>query len=211
MNKAIKEKCRLLIIGDSEVGKTSFLSCYSKGEFNLTYLATTGFEFSTKDDIIDDKLVRVELWDTSGTEKFHSLTANFFNRAEGIMVMFDVTNITSYENVRNWTESIKIHISSEINNIPVIIIGNKIDIKQREIKTEEAKKFCQELGYKYFETSAKTGENVNHTIKYLAKEVLRINKINKNNTISSNTGGGNRKNSDGKYSHHKNGCCCLIM
>ena len=201
MNKAIKEKCRLLIIGDSEVGKTSFLSCYSKGEFNL----------------IDDKLVHVELWDTSGTEKFHSLTANFFNRAEGIMVMFDVTNIESYENVRNWTESIKIHISSEINNIPVIIIGNKIDIKKREIKTEEAKKFCQELGYKYFETSAKTGENVNDTIKYLAKEVLRINKINNKNTISSNTGGGNRKNSDGKYSHHKNGCCykngccCLIM
>ena len=81
------EKCRLLIIGDSFVGKTSFLSRYARGTFNLTYLATAGFEFFTKDDEIDNKNVRIELWDSSGYEKFHSLTASSFSNAEGIMVM----------------------------------------------------------------------------------------------------------------------------
>jgi len=173
------EKCRLLIIGDSFVGKTSFLSRYAKGTFNLTYLATAGFEFFTKDDEIDNKNVRIELWDTSGYEKFHSLTASSFGNAEGIMVMFDVTNPTSFENIRNWTESIKTHLSSEYNNIPVIIIGNKIDILEREIKTEEARKYCKDLGFKYYETSAKTGENVNDTIRNLVREVLKK-KVRKN-------------------------------
>ena len=162
-------KCKLLIIGDSEVGKTSVLSRYTKDIFNLNYLATAGIEFFTKDDNIDNKIVRIELWDTAGQEKFHSLTAAFFRNAEGIIVMFDVTNSISFENIRNWTESIKTHMSSEIDNIPVIIVGNKIDLNEREIKTQEANQYCNELGYKYFETSAKTGENVNQTIKYLVK------------------------------------------
>ena len=178
-------KCKLLIIGDSEVGKTSVVSRYTKDIFNLNYLATTGIEFFSKDENIDNKIVRIELWDTAGQEKFHSLTAGFFRNAEGIIVMFDVTNTISFENIRNWTESIKTHMSSEIDNIPVIIVGNKIDLYEREIKTEEANKYCNELGYKYFETSAKTGENVNQTIKYLVKEVLKI-KVNKNKNTQSN-------------------------
>ena len=172
-NNKYDEKCRLLIIGDSFVGKTSFLSYYSNGSFNLHYLATAGLELITKDEIIDNKTIRIDLWDTAGNEKFHSLTTGFFKNAEGIMVMFDVTTLTSFENVRNWTESIKTHLNLEANNIPVIIIGNKIDLKEREIKTEDANKYCRELGFKYFETSAKTGENVDLTVKYLVKEVIK--------------------------------------
>ena len=171
-NNKYDEKCRLLIIGDSFVGKTSFLSYYSSGSFNLNYLATAGLELITKDEIIDNKTIRIDLWDTAGNEKFYSLTTGFFKNAEGIMVMFDVTSPTSFENVRNWTESIKTHLSLEANNIPVIIVGNKIDLKEREIKTEDANKYCRELGFKYFETSAKTGENVKLTVKYLVKEVI---------------------------------------
>ena len=129
-------KCKLLVIGDSEVGKTSVLSRYTKDIFNLNYLATAGIEFFTKDDIIDNKIIRIELWDPAGQEKFHSLTAGFFRNAEGIIVMFDVTNPISFENIRNWVESIKAHMSSEIGIIPVIIVGNKIDLIEREIKTE---------------------------------------------------------------------------
>ena len=180
-------KCKLLVIGDSEVGKTSVLSRYTKDIFNLNYLATAGIEFFTKDDIIDNKKIRIELWDPAGQEKFHSLTAGFFRNAEGIIVMFDVTNPISFENIRNWVESIKAHMSSEIGIIPVIIVGNKIDLIEREIKTEEADEYCRELGYKYFETSARTGENVNQTIKYLVKEVLKI-KLNNNQIIQNNTG-----------------------
>ena len=199
------EKCRLLIIGDSFVGKTSFLSRYARGTFNLTYLATAGFEFFTKDDEIDNKNVRIELWDSSGYEKFHSLTASSFSNAEGIMVMFDVTNPTSFENVRNWTESIKTHLSSGINNIPVIIIGNKIDIVEREVKTEEAKKYCNDLGFKYYETSAKTGENVNDTIKSLVREVLKK-KIRKNKKEVNVMEIPNPQDSK-----KEGNCCCIIL
>ena len=172
-NNKYDEKCRLLIIGDSFVGKTSFLSYYSNGSFNMHYLATAGLELITKDEIIDNKTIRIDLWDTAGNEKFYSLTVGFFKNAEGIMVMFDVTSPSSFENVRNWTESIKTHLNSEINDIPVIIIGNKIDLKEREIKTDEANKYCGELGFKYFETSAKTGANVESTVKYLVREIMK--------------------------------------
>ena len=161
------KKCRLLIIGDSQVGKTSFLSRYTKGIFNLTYLSTAGIEFFSKDEIINNRKIRIELWDTAGSEKFFSLTSNFLGNAQGIMVMFDVTNIDSFESLINWTDSIKTHLSNGIENIPVIIIGNKIDIKEREIKSIDANKYCNDLGFKYFETSAKTGENVRDTIIYL--------------------------------------------
>ena len=207
--KEFDEKCRLLIIGDSFVGKTSFLSRYANGIFNLNYLATAGFEFFTKDDEIDNKIVRIELWDTAGYEKFHSLTASSFRNAQGIMVMFDVTNPVSFDNIRNWTESIKTHLNSEINNIPVIIIGNKIDIIEREIKTDEAKKYCEELGFNYFETSAKTGENVNETIKYLVKEVLKKKiKKNKNGGFVIKNGGGPKPPPD---SEKEGNCPCKIV
>ena len=207
--KEFDEKCRLLIIGDSFVGKTSFLSRYANGKFNLTYLATAGFEFFKKDDKIDNKIVRIELWDTAGYEKFHSLTASSFHNAQGIMVMFDVTNPISFENIRNWTESIKTHLSSEVNNTPVIIIGNKIDLFEREIKTDEAEKYCNDLGFKYFETSAKTGENVNETIKYLVKEVLKKNiKKNKQDVFVLKSGGVPKPPPDSKK---EGNCPCIII
>ena len=202
------EKCRLLIIGDSQVGKTSFLSYYANGSFNINYLATAGLELFTKDDIIDNKTIRIELWDTAGQEKFYSLTSGFFHNAQGIMVMFDVTCVNSFENVRNWTESIKTHLSSEINNIPVIIIGNKIDLKERDVKTDEANKYCRELGFKYFETSAKTGENVDLTIKYLVKEVLKKNRINNNKMIINTS---NNNSIDGKRHSDEGNCTCEII
>ena len=206
-NNKYDEKCRLLIIGDSFVGKTSFLSYYSNGSFNLHYLATAGLELITKDEIIDNKTIRIDLWDTAGNEKFHSLTTGFFKNAEGIMVMFDVTTLTSFENVRNWTESIKTHLSLEANNIPVIIIGNKIDLKEREIKTEDANKYCRELGFKYFETSAKTGENVDLTVKYLVKEVIKKKRFKINDIIIPP---GNKDPNEKKHKK-EDGCICQII
>ena len=206
-NNKYDEKCRLLIIGDSQVGKTSFLSYYANGSFNMNYLATAGLELFTKDDIIDNKTIRIELWDTAGQEKFYSLTKGFFHNAQGIMVMFDVTCVNSFENVRNWTESIKTHLSSEINNIPVIIIGNKIDLKERDVKKDEANKYCRELGFNYFETSAKTGDNVESTIKYLVREILKKNRIS-NSKMIINSEEGNTSN--GKR-HGEGNCACEIL
>ena len=162
-------KCQLLIIGDSTVGKTSILGRYANGIFNANYLATIGLDNFTKDEIIDNKTIRIKIWDTAGQEKYQSLTKGFFRNAQGIMVVFDVTNSETYKDIKYWTQSIKAHMSSDIDEISVIIIGNKIDSNEREVKRGEAEIYCQELGYPYFETSAKTGENVDETIKYLVK------------------------------------------
>ena len=198
------EKCQLLVIGDSTVGKTSILGRYTNGVFNANYLATVGLDNFTKDEIINNKTVRIKIWDTAGQEKYHSLAKGFFRNAQGIMVVFDVTNIETYENVKYWTQSIKTHMGSDIDKISVIIIGNKIDSKDREVNKKEAESYCAELGYPYFETSAKTGENVNETIIYLVKEVLRKNSLNKVKSFN-NENGNNFKISKQKS---ESGCPC---
>jgi len=168
------QKCQLLIIGDSTVGKTSILSRFVDGTFNSNYLATVGLENVTKDEIIDDKTIRIKIWDTAGQERYKSLTKSFFRNAEGVMLVYDVTNLETYENLKFWLQSIQNNMSSDMGEIPVVIIGNKIDCDEREVNTEEAEKFWKEKGYPYFETSAKTGENIDTTIKYLVKKVINI-------------------------------------
>ena len=144
------EKCQLLIIGDSTVGKTSILSRYSNGTFNASYLATVGLDNFTKDEIINNKTVRIKMWDTAGQERYKSLTKGFFRNAQGIMVVYDVTNSETFENLKYWINSIKTHMDSEIDKISIIIIGNKIDAEEREIKYEEAELFCKDHNYPYF-------------------------------------------------------------
>ena len=168
------QKCQLLIIGDSTVGKTSILSRFTNGIFNSNYLATVGLDSFTKDEIIDDKTVRIKIWDTAGQERYKSLTKGFFRNAEGVMLVYDVTNSETYENLKFWLQSIKNNTSPDMGEIPIILIGNKIDCENREVKVEEAENFWKEQGYPYFETSAKTGENIDNTIKYLVKKVINI-------------------------------------
>ena len=168
------QKCQLLIIGDSTVGKTSILSRFANGIFNSNYLATVGLDSFTKDEIIDDKTIRIKIWDTAGQERYKSLTKGFFRNAEGVMLVYDVTNSETYENLKFWLQSIKNNTSPDMGEIPIILIGNKIDCEDREVKVEEAENFWKEQGYPYFETSAKTGENIDNTIKYLVKKVINI-------------------------------------
>ena len=175
------EKCQLLIIGDSTVGKTSILSRYTNGIFNSNYLATVGLDNFTKDEVIDNKIIRIKIWDTAGQERFKSLTQGFFRNAQGIMIVYDVTNEQTYVNLKYWIQSIKTHMGSEIEKIPVIIIGNKIDSEEREVKFEEAELFGKEQNYAYFETSAKTGHNIDEAIRHLVKEVVNNNSNSKQN------------------------------
>ena len=171
------QKCQLLIIGDMAVGKTSILSRYANGIFNKNYLATIGLDNFTKDEVINNKTVRIKIWDTAGQEQFQSLTKSFFRNAQGIMVVYDVTNVETFENIKYWTQSIKTYMGSDIDKISVIIIGNKIDSPEREVKKEDAKSFSNQLNYQYFETSAKTGENVDEAVKFLAESVLKKNSL----------------------------------
>ena len=200
------KKCQLLIIGDSTVGKTSILSRFANGTFNSNYLATVGLDNFTKDETIDDKNVRIKIWDTAGQERYKALTKGFFRNAEGIMIVYDVTNQESFENLKNWIQSIKDNMGNDfLERIPVLIIGNKIDSDEREIKTEDAESFCKQQNYPYFETSAKTGENIDNTIRFLVKKVIDVNSDNK----EGNNGNGNIKiNTEEHNKKEKSGCGC---
>ena len=199
-------KCQLLVIGDSMVGKTSLLFRFTNGTFDAHYLATVGLDNFTKDEIIKNKKVRIKIWDTAGQEKFQSLTKGFFRNAQGIMIVFDVSNIETYDNIKYWAQSIKTHLGSEIEKIPVIIIGNKKDLNERKISKNDAKVYSSELGYQYFETSAKTGENVDNTIKYLVLEVLKKNT--KNKFIASNNDTSTNNNIKIKKNTNETNCPC---
>ena len=168
------KKCQLLIIGDSTVGKTSILNRYTNGEFNSNYLATVGLDFFKKDEIFDGKTVRIKIWDTAGQERYKSLTQGYFRNAEGILIVFDVSNSETFEHLKYWIQSVKTHIHLDKGQVPAIIIGNKIDIFEREVSKEDGEKYAKEEKMEYFETSAKNGKGVDECIKFLIKKVLKI-------------------------------------
>ena len=198
------EKCQLLIIGDSTVGKTSILSRFANGTFNSNYLATVGLENFTKDEIIDNKTVRIKIWDTAGQERYKALTKGFFRNAQGIMIVYDVTNAETFENLTIWIKSINEHMGTDTEKIPSIVIGNKVDSEEREVKFEEAELFAKKYNYPYFETSAKTGENIDQTIRFLVKEVINKNSGNNDN----NNGNIVIDNNDLKEKDENSKCSC---
>ena len=165
--------CQLLILGDSSVGKTSLITRYTNGTFKEEYLATVGLDYHSKIEDIDNQNVQIKLWDTAGQERFKALTQNYFRNAEGVLLTYDVTNSDSFNNLKDWIGSIKTNMEGKNIFLPLIIVGNKIDMEDsREITKDDADKFASDNNYKYFETSAKTGEGVDDAIIDLVNQVL---------------------------------------
>ena len=152
---------------------------YINDTFENNYLATVGIDFFTKDEIFNGKKIRIKIWDTAGQERYKSLSQAYFRNAQGIIVVFDLTNSDTFNNLIFWIQSIKTYIDNDKNLIPMIIIGNKIDLNEREVGKEEAIKFAESQNIDYFEASAKTGEGVENSIKFLIQKVM--NKSNNKN------------------------------
>ena len=159
---------KILLLGDSTVGKTCFLLRYMEDSFIDLHMATIGLDYRLKTMILEDqKKVKVQLWDTAGQDKFRAITRNYYKGASGIILIFDVTNTKSFENIKKWINEIKEEISE---NVSIVLIGNKIDnVKERKITKEQGEKIANEIGTKFFETSAKTGEGINESVFYLVK------------------------------------------
>ena len=172
------EKCQLLIIGDSTVGKTSMLYRYTEDKFSTQHLATVGIDFFTKDETLLGKNVRIKIWDTAGQERYKSLTAAFFRNAQGVILVYDVSNLETYENLKYWLQSINLNLG-EKSDIKKIIIGNKIDLT-REVNKEEALNFAKENNVPYYETSAKENILISESIRDLVKDILKLKGLNDN-------------------------------
>ena len=162
---------KILLLGDSTVGKTCFLLRYTDDTFLDLHMATIGLDYRLKTMILDDqKMVKVQLWDTAGQDKFRAITRNYYKGARGIILIYDVTNIKSYENIKKQINEIKEEISE---NITIVLIGNKIDNEnQRKISKEQGEKLANDYNVTFFETSAKTGQGINESVFYLVQKIV---------------------------------------
>ena len=162
--------CSILLLGDTCVGKTCLISRYANGVFKEEYITTVGVDYVSKQEIINDQNINVKLWDTAGQERFKALTPSYLRGAEGIVLVYDVTNAETFESLKFWIDSLKSSLGED--SLPTIIDGNKVDLDDRDISKEDAKKFAQEHNYKYFETSAKSGVGVDELFREIVNQIL---------------------------------------
>ena len=197
--------CQFLLLGDMEVGKTCLINRYTNGVFREEYISTVGFDYYTKQEEINNKTVQVKIWDTVGQERFRALTPSFLRNAEGVVIVFDVTSQDSFDNVKGWINSIKSNIGENV--IPIIIVGNKIDMENmREISKEDGNKTASENGFKYFETSAKTGKGVDEAFKEIVNQILDIQDKNDDEKVDERPSVKIKKDNN-KDNQKKKGCC----
>lgn len=164
----------IILVGDSYVGKSSFVARFMEGEFVVGIISNCGIDFKTKSYKIDGVNITINLWDTAGQERFRSITASYFRKADGIILMYDVTEKNSYLNVRNWMSTI---MDTAAENVPVLLIGNKIDLRtQHNLKTcvpsEEGQRLAKEYDIVFLETSVKEGTNLTGSIKKLVRLMM---------------------------------------
>lgn len=162
---------KYIIIGDSSVGKSNILLKYIHDKFNDDYVTTIGVEFGAKNLKIKDKVYRIQIWDTAGQEMFRSITRAYYKNSVCACVVYDITRKTSFENIKSWIEDCKKHSPKTIF---LVLIGNKVDLKKsREVSYEEGEAAAKQYGMLFYETSAKTGKNINEFFEQSCKEIDR--------------------------------------
>ena len=175
-----EERINIMTLGNSEVGKTCYILKYTENFFQELYLTTVGIDFKVKTETINDKQYKLFFYDTTGQEKYKSIALNIIRNAQGIILMYDITNKKSFESIPDWIKSIR---DSKGENFPMILLGNKLDKEDiRIISEKEGKELADKYGIKFFETSNKTGVNVQESGFALVNEILK----NKQNEMISN-------------------------
>jgi len=183
-------KMQMIIIGDSGVGKTSFMDRFVEGSHQVAYNATVGIDFKVKRVEIDQKTVKIQIWDTAGQEKFNAITTAYYRQARAAIVMYDVTRSNTFMNVRKWLKMIEDNGRSDI---VVAIVGNKNDSPDKEVDQKRANLLRDEYGCYLFQSSAKGDDNVYSVFDTLARDVIKKmprdtsnENLNRNLTLSRN-------------------------
>merc|ERR1711868_142990 len=150
---------KLLLIGDSGVGKTCILFRFSEDAFNTTFISTIGIDFKIKTIELRGKKIKLKIWDTAGQERFHTITTSYYRGAMGIMLVYDITNSKSFDNIAKWLRNIEEHANEDVERM---ILGNKCDMEdKRVVSKERGESIAREHNIKFLETSAKS--NVQET------------------------------------------------
>ena len=174
---------KIMVIGESKVGKTSVIKKYTQNKFGGVYLTTVGVDFQDKIINIDDKKIRLQIWDTAGQERFRNITKNYFNSSNGFLLIYDITDKDSLEHLNFWSAQIQLNAPEKSK---CVLVGNKCDLEgSRAVSTEEGKMYAEKNKIKFFETSAKDGTNINEVFEYLANEIYKEQKMEMRSVTSS--------------------------
>ena len=173
-DEAMKKLLRIILLGDSAVGKTCFIKRFFRNEFDINSMTTIGITEESKIIKINDIICTLKLWDTAGQERFKSLPKNLYRNADGILLVYDVTSRKSFENISKWIKTIteNINVDKASKKYPIIyVLGNKIDLRGREVTREEGEKYVKEKEMKFMEVSAKMNVNINEVVMDMVWEI----------------------------------------
>ena len=202
---------KLVLIGDSGVGKTNILSRYNNNEFSLATQPTVGVEFGNKIIKKENKSIKLQLWDTAGQERYKAITNAFYKGSKGAFVVYDITRKSTFLNIDNWIGELKTNGSDDIL---IILVGNKTDLEdKREVSTDDGEKKAKQYGIAFCETSALQGKNIEYAFNILIDEIIleidnakeKEMKNNKNNNKKKSKGIMLNTNND--KNHKKKKCC----
>jgi len=162
---------KLLLIGDSGVGKSCLLLRFSDDSFTPSFITTIGIDFKIRTIELEGKRIKLQIWDTAGQERFRTITTAYYRGAMGILLVYDVTDEKSFNNIRNWIRNIEQHATESVNKI---LIGNKCDmVEKKVVDSARGKALADEYAIKFLETSAKNSINVEEAFITLAKDIKK--------------------------------------
>ena len=165
------EKIKLMVIGETRVGKTSLIKKYTKDTFGGTYLTTVGIDFQEKIINIEDKSVKLQIWDTAGQERFRNIAKSYFHTSDGFLLVYDISCKDSFEKLNYWYEQIT---QNAPENSKCIVAGNKCDLEEkRQVNKIDGENFAKKYNSNFYETSAKEGINVNEIFQVLSTEIIK--------------------------------------
>ncbi|KAG8497714.1 hypothetical protein CXB51_007267 [Gossypium anomalum] len=163
---------KIVLIGDSGVGKSNLLSRFTRNEFCLESKSTIGVEFATRTLQVEGRTVKAQIWDTAGQERYRAITSAYYRGALGALLVYDVSKPTTFENVSRWLKELRDHADS---NIVIMLIGNKTDLKHlRAVSTEDGQSYAEKEGLSFIETSALEAINVEKAFQTILSEIYRI-------------------------------------
>lgn len=171
MNPEYDYLFKLLLIGDSGVGKSCLLLRFADDTYTESYISTIGVDFKIRTVELDGKVVKLQIWDTAGQERFRTITSSYYRGAHGIIVVYDTTDSETFEHVKTWLHEIDRYASENVNKL---LVGNKSDLtSKRQVETEAAKEFADSVNIPFLETSAKNATNVEDAFMTMAGEIKK--------------------------------------
>ena len=167
---------KVIILGDSKVGKTAFILRFCEDKFLEESLSTVGLDMKTKFVTRQNKKIQLQIWDTAGQERFRSITKNIYKGAHGILLMYDVTNKETFKHIKEWINNIRDNINNQIDKIALCVLGNKIDQPEemKQVTEEDKQKFKDESNLDIMEVSAKSNININESIIELVDKMIEF-------------------------------------